>query len=129
MAASSILKRPRRSAGMSATRRVARSRRHFRLRKKLAGTSERPRLVVTRSARHLFVQIVDDSNGRTLVSASTFKLTAGDKTARAREVGSSLATAAKEAGISQVVFDRGGNTYTGRVAAFADAAREGGLEF
>jgi large subunit ribosomal protein L18 len=129
MAATSILKKARRSAGVSATRRVARSRRHFRLRKKVVGTTERPRLVVTRSARHLFVQIVDDSAGRTLVSASTFKLTGGDKTAQARETGTALANAAKAAGIAQVVFDRGGNTYTGRVAAFADAAREGGLEF
>jgi large subunit ribosomal protein L18 len=129
MAATSILKRARSSAGPSAARRVARSRRHFRLRKKLAGTTERPRLVVTRSARHLFVQIVDDTNGRTLASASSFKLTAGDKTARAREVGTRLADAAKAAGISRVVFDRAGNTYTGRVAAFAEAAREGGLEF
>jgi large subunit ribosomal protein L18 len=129
MGATSILKKARRSAGISATRRVARSRRHFRLRKKVAGTPERPRLVVNRSARHLFVQIVDDSTGRTLVSASTFKLTAGDKTARARETGSTLADVAKAAGISRVVFDRGGNTYIGRVAAFADAAREGGLEF
>jgi large subunit ribosomal protein L18 len=129
MAASRIVKQARRSAGISAARRVARSRRHFRLRKKVVGTSERPRLVVTRSARHLFVQIVDDASGRTLASASTFKLSNGDKTAQAREAGGVLANAAKAAGISQVVFDRGGNTYTGRVAAFADAAREGGLEF
>jgi large subunit ribosomal protein L18 len=129
MAASSILKKARRSAGVSATRRVARSRRHFRLRKKVAGSPERPRLVVSRSARHLFVQIVDDSTGRTLASASTYKLTAGDKTARSREAGAALADAAKAAGITKVVFDRGGNTYTGRVAALADAAREGGLEF
>lgn len=129
MGASSILKHGRRSAGISASRRIARSRRHFRLRKKVAGTPDRPRLVVNRSARHLFVQIVDDSTGRTLVSTSTYKLTKGDKTDRAREAGGALANAAKAAGISQVVFDRGGNTYTGRVAAFADAAREGGLEF
>jgi large subunit ribosomal protein L18 len=129
MGATSILKRTRTSAGVSAARRVARSRRHFRLRKKVSGTSDRPRLVVTRSARHLYVQIVDDTTGRTLASASTYKLTAGDKTARAREIGATLADAAKSAGISRVVFDRAGNTYTGRVAAFADAAREGGLEF
>jgi large subunit ribosomal protein L18 len=129
MAASSILKKARRSAGVSASRRVSRSRRHFRLRKKLAGTADRPRLVVTRSSRHLFVQVVDDSTGRTLVSTSTFKLSNGDKTAQAREAGTALADAAKAAGITRVVFDRGGNTYTGRVAAFADAAREGGLEF
>jgi large subunit ribosomal protein L18 len=129
MAATAVLKKARRSAGISATRRVAKSRRHFRLRKKVVGTPERPRLVVTRSSRHLFVQVVDDSTGRTLASASTFKLTNGDKTAQARETGSALASAAKAAGIGAVVFDRGGNTYTGRVAAFADAAREGGLEF
>jgi large subunit ribosomal protein L18 len=129
MAASSVLKKARRSAGVSAARRTSRSRRHFRLRKKVVGTAERPRLVVTRSARHLFVQLVDDGTGATLLSASTYKLTDGDKAARARQLGEQLATAAKEAGITRVVFDRGGNTYTGRVAAFADAAREAGLEF
>jgi large subunit ribosomal protein L18 len=129
MGASVIAKQARRSAGVSATRRVAKSRRHFRLRKKVAGTAERPRLVVTRSARHLFVQIVDDSKGMTLASASTFKLTDGDKTAQAKQLGATLADAAKAAGVSKVVFDRGGNTYTGRIAAFADAAREAGLEF
>jgi large subunit ribosomal protein L18 len=133
MAASSILKKARRSAGISATRRVAKSRRHFRLRKKVVGTAERPRLVVNRSARHLYAQVVDDSTGRTLVSASTFKLSrgtdSGDKTAQAKQAGASLAQAAKAAGVGKVVFDRSGNTYTGRIAAFADAAREGGLEF
>ena len=129
MAATSILKKARRSAGISATRRVSKSRRHFRLRKKVVGTAERPRLVVTRSSRHLFVQLVDDGKGVTIASASTFKLTDGDKTARAKQLGEQLAQAAKDAGVTQVVFDRGGNTYTGRVAAFADAAREAGLEF
>ena len=129
MAATTILKKARRSAGISATRRVSKSRRHFRLRKKVVGTAERPRLVVTRSSRHLFVQLVDDGKGVTLASASTFKLTDGDKTARAKQLGEQLAQAAKDAGVTQVVFDRGGNTYTGRVAAFADAAREAGLEF
>jgi len=129
MSASTILKKARRSAGISATRRVGKSRRHFRLRKKVAGTAERPRLVVTRSSRHLFVQVVDDSTGTTLASASTFKLTDGDKTARAKQLGATLANAAKDAGVTKVVFDRGGNTYTGRIAAFADAAREAGLEF
>jgi large subunit ribosomal protein L18 len=85
--------------------------------------------VVTRSSRHLFVQVVDDSKGVTLASASTFKLTDGDKTEQARQVGATLAESAKSAGVSQVVFDRGGNTYTGRIAAFADAARAAGLEF
>jgi large subunit ribosomal protein L18 len=129
MGASIIAKQARRSAGVSAARRVAKSRRHFRLRKKVAGTTERPRLVVTRSARHLFAQVVDDGKGVTLASASTYKLTDGDKTAQAKQLGAQLADAAKSAGVSQVVFDRGGNTYTGRIAAFADAAREAGLEF
>jgi large subunit ribosomal protein L18 len=129
MPASTITRQARRSAGVAALRRSARARRHFRLRKKVLGSAERPRLVVTRSARHLFVQVVDDSQGRTLVSASTYKLSDGDKTAQARQLGTQLAEAAKAAGITKVVFDRGGNTYTGRIAAFADAAREAGLEF
>jgi large subunit ribosomal protein L18 len=129
MSASSIARRARRSAGISAGRRTGKARRHFRLRKKVAGTASRPRLVVSRSARHLFVQVVDDSKGITLASASTFKLTEGDKTARARQLGTTLAESAKAAGVSRVVFDRGGNNYTGRIAAFADAAREAGLEF
>jgi large subunit ribosomal protein L18 len=129
MGASTIAKQAKRSAGVSATRRVAKSRRHFRLRKKVVGSAERPRLVVTRSSRHLFVQLVDDANGVTLASASTFKLTDGDKSAQAKQLGANLADAAKAAGVTKVVFDRGGNTYTGRIAAFADAAREAGLEF
>ena len=129
MGASSIAKQARRSAGVAAARRVARSRRHFRLRKHLAGSSERPRLVVTRSSRHLYAQIVDDSRGVTLASSSTFKLTDGDKTARAKQAGAQIAEAAKALGVSKVVFDRGGNTYTGRIAAFADAARGAGLTF
>ena len=129
MGASSIAKQARRSAGVSATRRTAKARRHFRLRKKVVGSAERPRLVVTRSSRHLFAQVVDDTKGVTLASASTFKLTDGDKTAQAKQIGTQLAQAAKAAGVSQVVFDRAGNTYTGRIAAFADAAREAGLEF
>src|SRR5919206_3981436 len=106
MGASTIQKQARRSAGVSASRRVARSRRHFRLRKKVVGNSERPRLVVTRSARHLFVQLVDDSRGVTLASASTYKLTDGDKTERAKQLGAALADAAKAAGVTRVVFDR-----------------------
>ena len=129
MSASSIVKQARRSAGISAARRVSRSRRHFRLRKKVVGSAERPRLVISRSSRHLFVQVVDDSKGVTLASASTYKLSDGDKTAQAKALGAQLAEAAKAAGITKVVFDRGGNTYTGRIAAFADAAREAGLEF
>ena len=84
---------------------------------------------MSRSARHLFVQVVDDSKGVTLASASTFKLTDGDKTEQARQLGTQLAEAAKAAGVTKVVFDRGGNTYTGRIAAFAGAARDAGLEF
>src|ERR1700748_2321622 len=119
MSAATIRKRARRSAGVSASRRVARSRRHFRLRKKVVGTAERPRLVVTRSSRHLFAQVVDDAKGVTLASASTYKLSDGDKTAQAKALGAQLAEAAKSAGVAKVVFDRGGNTYTGRIAAFA----------
>ena len=129
MGASSIAKQARRSAGISAARRVGKSRRHFRLRKKLSGSTERPRLVVTRSSRHLFAQIVDDSKGVTLASSSTYKTSDGDKTAQAKAAGAQIAEAAKAAGVSKVVFDRGGNTYTGRIAAFAEAAREAGLEF
>ena len=129
MGASTIAKQARTSAGVSAVRRAAKSRRHFRLRKKVVGSTERPRLVVSRSARHLYVQVVDDSLGVTLASASTYKLTDGDKTAQARQVGTTLAAAAREAGVTKVVFDRGGSTYTGRIAACADAAREAGLEF
>ncbi len=109
----------------------ARSRRHARLRKKVVGTPERPRLVVTRSSRHVFVQLVDDSKGRTVASASTLEADLrsleGDKTAKARKVGELVAERAKAAGIEDVVFDRGGNRYAGRVAAIADGAREGGL--
>jgi large subunit ribosomal protein L18 len=128
--ASIVTKKARRSAGVSATRRAAKARRHFRVRKKVVGSAERPRLVVTRSSRHLFVQLVDDSRGVTLASASTYKAAAdGDKTARAKALGADFAQKAKDAGVTKVVFDRGGATYTGRLAAFADAAREAGLEF
>lgn len=110
---------------------VARKRRHLRLRKKIAGTAARPRLVVTRSARHIVAQIVDDSVGKTLASASTLekdvRALEGDKTAKASKVGALVAERAKAAGIDAVVFDRGGNKYHGRVAAVADGAREGGL--
>ncbi|MCX6496199.1 MAG: 50S ribosomal protein L18 [Rhodoluna sp.] len=110
---------------------AARGRRHLRLRKKIEGTATRPRLVVTRSARHVFVQIVDDAQGHTLVSASTMEAdlrkSADDKSAKSKAVGLLLAQRAKAAGISEVVFDRGGNKYAGRVAAIADGAREGGL--
>ena len=113
------------------TKTAARSRRHTRLRKKVVGTELRPRLVVTRSARHVFVQVVDDSKGFTLASASTLEADMrtfdGDKTAKARKVGELVAERAKAAGIEAVVFDRGGSKYAGRVAAIADGAREGGL--
>ena len=109
----------------------ARSRRHARLRKKVVGTEARPRLVVNRSARHMFVQIVDDSKGITVAYASTLEADLrafdGDKTAKAKRVGELVAERAKAAGIDAVVFDRGGNKYHGRVAAVADGAREGGL--
>jgi large subunit ribosomal protein L18 len=109
----------------------SRVRRHLRVRKKITGSTERPRLVVNRSARHLSVQIVDDSVGRTLASASTMDETIrsaeGDKTAKAKLVGSLIAERARAAGISAVVFDRGGYQYHGRVAALADSAREAGL--
>ena len=112
---------------------LARTRRHLRVRKKVAGTAERPRLVVTRSSRHLVAQIVDDGAGRTLASASTMDAAIrgadGDKTAKARQVGELIARRATEAGVSAVVFDRGGNRYHGRVAALADGARESGLAF
>jgi large subunit ribosomal protein L18 len=110
---------------------AARERRHARLRKKIAGTSSRPRLVVTRSTRHVFVQVVDDSKGHTLASASTMEADLrgfdGDKTAKARRVGELVAERAKTAGVEAVVFDRGGSKYAGRIAAVAEGAREGGL--
>jgi large subunit ribosomal protein L18 len=111
---------------------AAKGRRHARLRKKVVGTEARPRLVVTRSARHIFVQVVDDSKGFTLASASTMETDLrsfdGDKTAKARKVGELIADRAKKAGIEAVVFDRGGSKYAGRVAAIAEGAREGGLD-
>lgn len=110
---------------------VARARRHLRLRKKVVGTAARPRLVVSRSSRHMVAQVVDDSVGRTVASASTLEADLrgfdGDKTAKARRVGELIAERAKAAGVEAVVFDRGGNKYHGRVAAVADGAREGGL--
>ena len=110
---------------------VARSRRHLRVRKKVSGTTTRPRLVVTRSSRHVFVQVVDDVAGRTLASASTMEADlrglTGDKTAKARKVGELVGQRAKDAGVDSVVFDRGGNRYHGRIAAIADGAREAGL--
>ena len=110
---------------------VSRSRRHQRVRKYVAGTAERPRLVVTRSARHMVAQIIDDNAGRTLASASTLeadlRANDGDKTAKAKIVGELVGERGKAAGVTAVVFDRGGNKYHGRVAAVADGAREAGL--
>jgi large subunit ribosomal protein L18 len=110
---------------------AARTRRHLRLRKKISGDAQRPRLVVTRSARHVFVQIVDDTKGVTLASASTMEAdlrkSTDDKSAKSKQIGLLIADRAKKAGITEVIFDRGGNKYAGRVAAIADGAREGGL--
>ena len=120
-------------ANISALRRIGKARRHFRVRKRVTGTPARPRLVVTRSSRHITAQVVDDTTGHTLASASTLEAdvrgSEGDKSARAREVGALVAARAKEKGVSTVVFDRGGNAYHGRIAALADGARENGLEF
>ena len=127
-----LLKR-RGGGGVAAKRTIGRARRHFRVRKNVRGTPERPRLVVTRSLRNISAQIIDDTKGHTLVSASSLDATLrggeGDKKAQAAKVGALLADRAKAAGVSKVVFDRGGNQYTGRIAALADAAREAGLEF
>jgi large subunit ribosomal protein L18 len=110
---------------------ASRSRRQLRIRKRISGTAVRPRLVVNRSARHIFVQVVDDTKGLTVASASTLEADLrafdGDKTAKAKRVGELVAERAKAAGIEAVVFDRGGNKYHGRIAAVADGAREGGL--
>jgi large subunit ribosomal protein L18 len=114
------------------TVREARQRRHKRVRGKVSGTAERPRLVVTRSNRGILAQLVDDTSGRTLASASWLQVQKsfkGDKTAQAAEVGKLLAESAKKADIDAAVFDRGGYLYHGRVKALADAAREGGLRF
>jgi large subunit ribosomal protein L18 len=118
---------------VSETRRVSRLRRHSRLRKKVSGTAETPRLVINRSSRHIHVQLVNDLEGTTLVAASSIEADVravdGDKKAHSVRVGQLIAERAKAAGIEKVVFDRGGYTYGGRIAALADAAREGGLKF
>jgi large subunit ribosomal protein L18 len=117
----------------TSARTASRLRRQVRGRKKVAGTPERPRLVVTRSAKHISVQVVDDLAGKTLASASTMEADLrsldGDKSAKAKRVGELVAERAKAAGVDGVVFDRAGNRYHGRVAALAEAAREGGLAF
>ncbi len=118
---------------ISTRRRQARVRRHARLRKKIHGTAEMPRLAVFRSSRHMVAQVIDDDKGHTLAAASTLdaelRSFEGDKTAKAKKVGELVAARAKEAGIEKVVFDRGGFQYHGRIEALADAAREGGLKF
>ena len=117
----------------TAARTKSRLRRQVRGRKKVTGTAERPRMVVTRSAKHITVQVVDDLVGATLAYASTMEADVrsveGDKTAKAQKVGELVAERAKAAGVDGVVFDRAGNKYHGRIAALADAAREGGLSF
>jgi len=127
-----LMKR-RRRGGIAAVRAVGRARRHFRVRKKVSGTAARPRLVVTRSLRHITAQVVDDTKGHTMVSASSMdpsiRGAAGTKSELAAKVGALVAERAKAAGISEVVFDRGGDRYAGRIAALADAAREAGLRF
>ncbi|GHJ34961.1 50S ribosomal protein L18 [Streptomyces sp. TS71-3] len=116
-----------------AYKRAAIKRRHIRIRKKVSGTAERPRLVVTRSNRHIVAQVIDDLKGHTVASASTLDSSIrdgeGDKSALAGRVGALVAERAKAAGVEAVVFDRGGNKYAGRIAALADAAREAGLKF
>ena len=112
---------------------ASRARRQLRGRKKINGSADRPRLVVNRSSRHLFVQVIDDVQGKTLASASTMEAdvrgSEADKSEKARKVGVLIAERAKAAGVEQVVFDRAGNKYHGRIAALADAAREAGLGF
>ncbi|WP_049567389.1 50S ribosomal protein L18 [Streptomyces sp. SBT349] len=116
-----------------ARKRAAAKRRHVRIRKKISGTSDRPRLVVTRSNRHMVAQVVDDTIGHTVASASSLDVSIrgvdGDKSNKAKQVGALVAERAKAAGVEAVVFDRGGSRYAGRVAALADAAREAGLKF
>jgi large subunit ribosomal protein L18 len=113
----------------SGARDVQRRLRHLRVRKKVAGTAERPRLVVFRSDKHIYAQLVDDDAGRTIATVSSLKVANGKKTEKASEVGKQVAVVAKGKGITRVVFDRGGYKYHGRVKAVADGAREGGLEF
>ncbi|HEX6403498.1 MAG TPA: 50S ribosomal protein L18 [Pseudonocardiaceae bacterium] len=131
--ASPSAKRQHIGKDVSTRRRLARARRHFRLRKRVSGSPQRPRLVVNRSSRHIAVQLVDDLAGHTLAAASSIepevRAVDGDKKARAVRVGELIAARAKAVGVDRVVFDRGGYAYHGRIAALADAAREAGLEF
>jgi large subunit ribosomal protein L18 len=115
--------------GSSGARQTQRQLRHNRVRKKVSGTAERPRLVVFRSDKHIYAQLVDDDAGRTIVTITSTKVSDGKKTEKASEVGKQVAAVAKDKGITRVVFDRGGYKYHGRVKAVADGAREGGLEF
>ena len=129
----SKLERRRPSGSASQKRRIGRNRRHFRVRKKITGTALQPRLAVFRSSKHIVAQVIDDTKGHTLAAASTveagLRAFEGDKTAKAKEVGKLVAERAKAAGVETVVFDRGGLKYHGRIAALADAARDGGLKF
>jgi large subunit ribosomal protein L18 len=133
MSEATVTKRKPVGRDISTRRRVAKARRHFRVRRKIQGTAERPRLAVTRSSRHIVAQLVDDLAGHTVASATSLEADVraleGDKKARAAKVGQLVADRAKNAGITKVVFDRGGHGYHGRIAALADAAREAGLEF
>ena len=117
----------------TAAKKASRLRRQVRVRKKISGSPERPRLVVSKSAKHIYAQVIDDVAGRTLASASTMEAGVrgadGDKSAKAKQVGAELANRAKAAGVEHVVFDRAGHKYHGRIAALADGAREGGLGF
>ncbi len=110
-------------------RRAGRVRRHSRVRERVAGTAERPRLAVFRSLSHIYAQVIDDRSGRTMVAASDLDVKDGKKSERAKQVGKAIAERAKAAGVGEVVFDRGGYRYHGRVKALADAARESGLRF
>jgi large subunit ribosomal protein L18 len=133
MAEATAVRRKPVGKDVSTRRRIAKTRRHFRIRKKVSGTAQRPRLAVFRSSRHITAQLIDDLAGHTLAAASSMEADVraidGDKKARAARVGQLVAARAKDAGISAAVFDRGGNDYHGRIAALADAAREAGLEF
>ncbi|WP_424189856.1 50S ribosomal protein L18 [Actinokineospora sp. G85] len=133
MSEATVTKRKPVGKDISTSRRIAKTRRHFRLRKRISGDTQRPRLVVHRSARHITAQLIDDLAGHTLASASSLEADVravdGDKKARAAKVGELLAARAKDKGVTKVVFDRGGNKYTGRIASLADSAREAGLEF
>ncbi len=132
MGMSSLLPKAKSNA-VSAKRRHSRLRRHLRVRKRVTGTTARPRLVINRSSRHIYAQLVDDGTGHTLASASSLdadiRAASGDKTAIARKVGNLVADRAKAAGFGAVVFDRGGYRYHGRLAALAEGARENGLDF